>query len=96
MRRPNVAARRAEMGRHGTFVTVDHCGGVSLWRVASGGRMGIVLGEDSTEVAPPATNCRENCQAQNQVRGQAVVLGFPFAVPDSSRLKPRFPGTFVP
>jgi hypothetical protein len=42
--------------RDGTFTTVDHCGGVSLWRVASGGRMGLVLGEDATEVAPPATN----------------------------------------
>lgn len=77
--------------RDGSFVTVDHCGGVSVWRVASGGRMGGVFGEDATEVAPPATNCTENCQAQNRVRGQSVVLGFPFPVPDSSRLKPRFP-----
>jgi hypothetical protein len=77
--------------RDGTFVTVDHCGGVSLWSVASGGRMGQVMGEDATEVAPPATACVQNCQAQDQVRGQAVVLGFPFPVPDSSRLKPRFP-----
>jgi hypothetical protein len=72
--------------------TVDHCGGVSVWSVASGGRMGAVFGEDATEVAPPATNCTENCQAQNQVRGQAVVLGFPFPVPQASRLQPRFPG----
>ena len=77
--------------RDGSFVTVDHCGGVSLWRVASGGRMGAVFGEDATEVAPPATLCTSNCQAQNQVRGQAVVLGFPFPVPDNVRLKPRFP-----
>jgi hypothetical protein len=99
---PQVATRVAQgcpnqiQRRDGTFTTVDHCGGVSLWRVASGGRMGVVLGEDATEVAPPATNCVENCQAQNQVRGQAVVLGFPFPVPDSSRLKPRFPTGFVP
>jgi hypothetical protein len=82
--------------RNGTFVTVDHCGGVSLWRVASGGRMGTVFGEDATEVAPPATDCTQNCQAQNRVRGQSVVLGFPFPVPDTSRLKPRFPAGFQP
>ncbi|MDX6593855.1 MAG: hypothetical protein QOJ13_3051 [Gaiellales bacterium] len=78
--------------RDGTFVTVDHCGGVSVWNVASGGRMGAVFGEDATEVAPPATNCVQDCQAQNRVRGQAVVLGHPFPVPASSRLNPRFPG----
>jgi hypothetical protein len=77
--------------RDGTFVTVDHCGGVSVWNVASGGRMGAVFGEDATEVAPPASNCVQDCQAQNRVRGQAVVLGFPFPVPAASRLNPRFP-----
>jgi hypothetical protein len=77
--------------RDGTSVTVDHCGGVSVWNVASGGRMGAVFGEDATEVAPPATACIKQCQAQNQVRGQAVVLGFPFPVPQASRLQPRFP-----
>ena len=29
--------------------TVDHCGGVSVWSVASGGRMGAVFGEDAIE-----------------------------------------------
>lgn len=82
--------------RDGTFVTVDHCGGVSVWRVASGGRMGMVLGEDATEVAPPATTCTQNCQAQNRVRGRSVVLGFTFPVPETSRLKPRFPAGFTP
>jgi hypothetical protein len=77
--------------RDGTFATVDHCGGVSVWNVASGGRMGAVFGEDATEVAPPATSCTTDCQAQNRVRGQAVVLGFPFPVPAESRLNPRFP-----
>jgi hypothetical protein len=99
---PQVATRIAQgcpnqiQKRDGTFVTVDHCGGVSLWRVASGGRMGMVIGGDATEVAPPASDCTENCQAQNQVRGQAVNLGFPFPVPDNVRLKPRFPQGFVP
>ena len=48
--------------------------------------MGGVLGEDAVEVAPPATECVEDCQAQNQVRGRFVVLGFPFPVPAASRL----------
>ena len=63
-------------------------GRTSVWSVASGGRMGGVLGEDAVEVAPPATDCVEDCQAQNQVRGRFVVLGFPFPVPLSSRLLP--------
>jgi hypothetical protein len=99
---PQVATRISQgcanqiQTRDGTFVTVDHCRGVSLWRVASGGRMGAIFGEDATEVAPPAKTCVENCQAQNRVRGQSVVLGFPFPVPDPSRLQPRFPAGFQP
>lgn len=77
--------------RTGELDDVLHCGGVSRWRVASGGRMGFVTGEDAVEVAPPATDCIQNCQAQNQVRGQAVVLGFPFPVPQNVRLRPRTP-----
>jgi len=83
----NEFPNRAEIG--GTD-TVQQCGGRSIWDVASGGRMGQIMGEDATEVAPPPTLCTQNCQAQNRVRGQAVVLGFPFPVPDSSRLTPRF------
>jgi len=64
---------------------------VSEWDVLSGGRMGQVMGEDSTEVAPPATFCQKDCQAQNQVRGGAVVLGFPLPVPEIYRFKPRTP-----
>jgi hypothetical protein len=80
--------------RHpGGTASVDHCGGVSLWLVASGGRMGGVFGEDATEVAPPSSTCTHQCQAQDRVRGQSVVLGFPFPVPDASQLKPRFPTT---
>src|SRR4051812_18269620 len=96
---PQVATRIAQgcpntvpAPRHaGGTASVDHCGGVSLWSVASGGRMGGVFGEDATEVAPPASACTHKCQAQDRVRGQSVVLGFPFPVPDGSRLKPRFP-----
>src|SRR4029434_7792179 len=43
------------------------------------------------EIAPAATACTENCTAQNQVNGRAVVVGFPFPVPTDVRLQPRFP-----
>jgi hypothetical protein len=75
--------------------SVNHCGGVSQWSVASGGRMGQVMGEDSTEIAPAASVCNANCTAQNRVNGRAVVVGFPFPVPDAVRLKPRFFSGFV-
>ncbi|WP_309681820.1 hypothetical protein [Polaromonas sp.] len=85
----NIIQRRA--GASPSTATVLHCGGISKWLVASGGRMGMVFGEDATEVAPPATTCVQNCQAQNRVRGRAVVLGFPFPVAAADRLKPRNP-----
>jgi hypothetical protein len=69
--------------------SVQHCGGVSVWDVASGGRMGFVTGEDAVEVANPPTECVSDCQAQNQVRGRLAVLGFPFPIPAGSRLTPR-------
>ena len=69
--------------------TVFHCGGVSRWDVASGGRMGFVTGGDAVEVAPPSTDCVQNCQAQNRVRGRSVQLGFPFPAPRN--LNPRAP-----
>ncbi len=75
--------------------SVDHCGRVSVWSVASGGRMGQVMGEDATEIAPAATVCTQNCTAQNQVNGRAVVVGFPFPVPEAVRLHPAFPAGFV-
>src|SRR6267143_5042731 len=70
--------------------SVNHCGGISQWSVASGGRMGQVMGEDATEIAPAATVCTANCTAQNQVNGRALVVGFPFPVPNAVRLQPRF------
>ncbi len=75
--------------------SVNHCGGVSQWSVQSGGRLGQVMGEDSTEIAPAATACAANCTAQNQVNGRAVVVGFPFPVPQEVRLKPRYFNGFV-
>jgi hypothetical protein len=74
----------------GLAETKDHCGGMSIWDVASGGRMGMVTGEDATEVANPPTACVNNCQAENQVRGRLAVLGFPFPVAADSRLGPRY------
>jgi hypothetical protein len=68
--------------------SVAHCGSVSVWDVASGGRLGFVTGEDATEVANPPTVCTHQCQAQNQVRGRLANLGFPFPVPAGSRLTP--------
>ena len=77
--------------RGGDFATVNHCGQVSHWMVASGGRMGQVMGEDSVEVAPPATECTHQCRGRNRVRGAAVVLGFPVPVPIGQRLIPPSP-----
>ncbi|WP_426195412.1 hypothetical protein [Massilia sp. DWR3-1-1] len=95
---PQFADRIAEplcanniVTRTGSIAKVLHCGGVSQWSVASGGRMGQVMGEDATEVAPPATVCTHKCQAQNQTRGAATVLGAPFPVADADRLKGRLP-----
>lgn len=68
--------------------SVRHCGSMSVWDVASGGRLGFVTGEDATEVANPPTNCTQNCQAQNRVKGRLEILGFPFPVPAGSRLTP--------
>jgi hypothetical protein len=68
--------------------SVGHCGSVAVWDVASGGRMGMVTGEDAIEVANPPTVCTHKCQAQNRVRGRLANLGFPFPVPVGSRLTP--------
>jgi hypothetical protein len=73
----------------GLAETRDHCGGMSIWDVASGGRMGMVTGEDATEVANPPTVCTHQCQAQNRIGGRLAILGFPFPVPATSRLTPR-------
>jgi hypothetical protein len=98
---PQVATLRPESSCPNVIVTrfpppdatdtVLHCGGVSRWDVASGGRMGLVMGEDSVEVAPPASVCTHQCMAQDRVRGRSTVLGFPFPVAQADRLKPRSP-----
>lgn len=43
----------------GLAETRDHCGGMCIWDVASGGRMGMVTGEDAVEdPTPPQTVSR--------------------------------------
>jgi len=88
---PAPACTNNIVTRTGGIARVLHCGAVSQWSVASGGRMGQVMGEDATEMAPPATACTHKCQAQNQTRGQSTVLGAPFPVAEADRLKPRLP-----
>jgi hypothetical protein len=73
----------------GLSETKDACGGMTIWDVASGGRVGMVTGEDATENAPPADACTADCQAQDQVRGALAILGFPSPVATGSRLTPR-------
>ena len=43
------------------------------WSVASGGRMGGVLGEDAIELSAGATNCTSDCQARNRIQGSVTV-----------------------
>src|SRR3712207_8934483 len=40
----------------------------TTWSVASGGRLGGVLGEDAVELSQGATSCTKDCQAQNQIQ----------------------------
>jgi hypothetical protein len=75
---------------------VKHCGAVSVWDVASGGRLGFVTGEDATEVANAPTVCTSHCGAQNQVKGKLATLGFVFPVPAGSRLVGRTSGLPLP
>ena len=48
-------------------------GTTTRWSVASGGRMGGVLGEDAIELSAGATDCTSDCQARNQIRGSVPV-----------------------
>jgi hypothetical protein len=45
----------------------------TVWSVASGGRMGGVLGEDAVELSAGASACTQDCQAQNRVQGSLPV-----------------------
>ena len=48
-------------------------GSTTTWSVASGGRLGGVLGEDAIELSQGATNCTADCQAQERIRGSLPV-----------------------
>lgn len=48
-------------------------GTVTRWSVAPGGRLGGVLGEDAIELSQGATNCTQQCQAQNRINGSLPV-----------------------
>jgi hypothetical protein len=48
-------------------------GTTTVWRIAPGGRMGMVLDEDGVELSAGATACTSGCQAQNQIRGSLPV-----------------------
>ncbi|WWD06821.1 hypothetical protein V865_004916 [Kwoniella europaea PYCC6329] len=54
---PQVATKTYQDGR------------TTKWSVAPGGRLGGVLGEDSTELGAGASNCTSDCQAQNRING---------------------------
>lgn len=54
---PQVATKTYQDGR------------TTKWDVAPGGRLGGVLGEDSTEMGAGASNCTSDCQAQNRIQG---------------------------
>lgn len=73
----------------GLAETKDYCGGMSIWDVASGGRMGFVTGEDATEVANPPTTCVTTCQPEEEGAGTLANLGFTTPVPAGARLTPR-------
>src|SRR5438128_8000983 len=95
---PQVATRVQEPGcvnqiatRTGGTATVRHCGAISRWDVASGGRMGQVMGEDAVEVAPPATPCTQHVQARDRARGGSGALRRPCPEPSSGGLQPPFP-----
>jgi hypothetical protein len=78
----NPYANKVNFGNGGVFrgkdspqvaTKLSQTGGVAVWSVASGGRMGGVLGEDAVELSAGATACVSDCQAQNQVRGSLPV-----------------------
>jgi hypothetical protein len=52
-------------------------GTTTRWSVASGGRLGGVLGEDSIELSAGATNCTSDCQARNRIQGSLTVPSDP-------------------
>jgi len=52
---------------------VSQSGTASVWNVAAGGRMGMVLGEDAVEITNGAFPCVQQCQASEQIQGSLPV-----------------------
>lgn len=52
---------------------LEQTASTTRWSVVSGGRMGGVLGEDAIELSQGATNCIQDCQARNRIRGSLPV-----------------------
>jgi hypothetical protein len=77
-----VPAAQSSTGFHAMLLGKDspqvatktsQTGTTTTWSVASGGRLGGVLGEDAVELSQGATSCTQDCQAQNRVRGSLPV-----------------------
>ena len=47
----------------------------SVWQIEAGGRLGMVLGEDAVELSAGASQCVQQCQAQDRVQGTLPVPG---------------------
>jgi hypothetical protein len=52
---------------------LEQTSSTTVWSVASGGRLGMVLGEDGVELSAGASPCVQQCQAQEQIRGSLPV-----------------------
>ncbi len=63
---------------------LSQTGTTSVWRIASGGRMGFVTGEDAVELSAASSTCVQDCQAQNRVRGSLPVTDPAFLDVDGS------------
>jgi hypothetical protein len=79
---PAVTASSSSTGYHQMLLGKDspqvatklsQTGSTTVWTVASGGRLGGVLGEDAVELSQGATSCTQDCQAQNRIRGSLPV-----------------------
>ncbi len=78
---PADATHRMLLGKDSPQVAtrLEQTATTTRWSVASGGRMGGVLGEDSIELSAGATNCTTDCQARNRIQGSVPVPPDPVA-----------------
>ena len=78
---PGDATHQMLLGKDSPQVAtkLSQDGTTTRWSVASGGRMGGVLGEDAIELSAGATNCTSDCQARNRIQGSVPVPPDPVA-----------------